>query len=178
MSDTLSEAAGRSSPPRLCEFAVETTGQRLDTMLSFIDGVRQGEETEPVHQMRVWSRRTRAALEIFHVCFKDKAFQKLERDIKKAADAVGAARDLDVMIDNMKKRLETLPEQQRPGLEDFLSHLKHQRNALQKDVVDAVTRLEQLDLAPHFRELAARPDPECKPGKRRTKSAGKRDSHG
>src|SRR5579871_6263094 len=127
MNEPLSEAEGQSGPPRLYEFAVETTGHRLDTMLSFLEGVRQGEAMEPVHQMRVWSRRTRAALEIFRLCFTGREFARLEREIKRAADAVGAARDLDVMIDTMTQRQETLPVEQRPGLDVFISRLRAQR---------------------------------------------------
>lgn len=173
MSDTVPETPGRAGPPPLCEFAVETTTQRLEKMLSFIEGVRQNEGTEPVHQMRVWSRRTRAALEIFRLCFKDKAFKHLEAEIKAAADAIGAARDLDVMIETMQKRAETLPEKQRPGLEAFLKHLRKQREEQQEEVEKAVTRLEQHDLQACFHEIAER-----SVGKHAVRQAEKGDTHG
>ena len=40
----------------------------------------------------------------------------MEREIKRVADALGEARDLDVMIQKMGKMGESLPESQRAGV--------------------------------------------------------------
>src|SRR5471032_1853080 len=139
--------AGRPlAPPRLTEYAAEVTAQRLDRMLSHIDGVRKAEATAPVHQMRVWSRRSRAALEIFRVCFAGREFSEVEREVKAAADALSEARDLDVMIENLRKRAEDLPETQRAGIDSFLERLAKQREARQHAVAQAVTNLESHNL--------------------------------
>ena len=145
---------GRTPPPPLREYAAEVTAQRLDRMLSHIDGVRKAEDTVPVHQMRVWSRRTRAALEIFRVCFAGRAFAELEREVKSAADALSEARDLDVMIENLRKRAERLPETQRAGIESFVKRLSEQRDARQDAVAKAVTDLESHNLVQRFHEIA------------------------
>ena len=147
--------AGRlPDPPKLCEYAAEVTAQRLDRMLSHVDGVRKAEDNEPVHQMRVWSRRSRAALEIFRVCFKGRAFAEVEREVKAATDALSEARDLDVMIENLQDRAMKLPASQRPGIDSFIDALRAQREARQKAVAQAVTDLESHNLAQRFRDLA------------------------
>ncbi len=151
------DGAGTPSDlPGLCEYAASVSAERLDRMLSHIDGVRKGEEAAPVHQMRVWSRRTRAALEIFHVCFDTKAFAELEREVKAATDALSEARDLDVMIADLTARGEKLPASQRTGIESFIERLRKKRETLQKSVAAAVTDLEIHDLARRFKELACK----------------------
>ena len=141
-------------PPPLCEYAAQVTAERLDRMLSHGEGVRKGEDPHHVHQMRVWSRRSRAALEIFQVCFAGKAFLELEREVKATADALGEARDLDVMIDNLAARAAKLPASQRGGVESFADRLRAQRESRQEAVAAAVSSLESHDLAQRFRDLA------------------------
>jgi CHAD domain-containing protein len=159
------ETKGMPVPPRLCDFAAEVTAQRLDKMLSHVEGVRKAEDTEAVHQMRVWSRRSRAALEIFRVCFTGRAFAEVEREVKAATDALSEARDLDVMIENLEDRAAKLPASRRGGIQSFVDLLRAQREARQHAVAQAVTDLESHNLAQRFRELASRTS------ERRTKRA-------
>ncbi len=151
--NSTAEAGESPTPPQLCEYAAAVTSERLDRMLSHIDGVRKGDAPEPVHQMRVWSRRSRAALEIFKVCFPGREFTELEREVKAAADALGEARDLDVMIMNLRARAEKLPVSHRTGIKAFVDRLQEQREALQMAVAAAVTNLESHNLAEQFRSL-------------------------
>jgi CHAD domain-containing protein len=130
------------TPPSVCDYGEGIIVERLDKLLSHVEGVRQGEDIEAIHQMRVWSRRSRAALDIFHACFPGKAFARLEREVKQVTRALGAARDLDVMIEGLTKRAEALPPKQRPGLESFIERLRRQRQKQQKPATKAVTRLE------------------------------------
>lgn len=148
--------AAHAAAPDLCDYAAAVTAERLDRMLSHIDGVRKGESPEPVHQMRVWSRRSRAALEIFRVCFTGPAFAEVEREVKAATDALSEARDLDVMIENLLARSERLAASQRAGIESFMARLKDQREARQAAVAHAVTDLESHHLAQRFRDLTDR----------------------
>src|SRR5687767_1969196 len=93
----------------LCEYAVELLTMRLDKMLAQAEGVRESKEIEPIHQMRVWSRRSRAALEVFRPCFDGKEYATIVAEVKKVTRTLGAARDLDVMIDTLTRREEDLP---------------------------------------------------------------------
>jgi CHAD domain-containing protein len=72
-------------------------------MLEHEAGSRSGEDIEDVHQMRVATRRMRSALRIFAPYFKGKAFRTFRARLKKVADALGAVRDLDVLIDDLTK---------------------------------------------------------------------------
>jgi CHAD domain-containing protein len=142
--------------PDLCSYGAEVTAERLDKMLTHLDGVRKAEEIEPVHQMRVWSRRSRAALEIFEICFPARGFREIEREVKAATDALSEARDLDVMVENLEQRAAKLPMKQRAGILSFVARLKDQREKRQKSVIDAVNNLESHNLSQQFRDLVAK----------------------
>ena len=146
-------------PDDVCTYASGLIEERLHKMLAQVDGVLAQSGVEPVHQMRVWSRRTRAALEIFAARFPGKEFVALEREVKAAADALGEARDLDVMIETLSQRAEELPHAQRPGLESFVLELQATRASRQLAVTKAIKRLERQDLAPRFARLSAEHSP-------------------
>jgi CHAD domain-containing protein len=62
-------------------------------------GVLDLGEVERVHDMRVATRRLRAAMEVFEPCFPPKRFRKALREVKALADALGERRDRDVEIE-------------------------------------------------------------------------------
>jgi CHAD domain-containing protein len=63
------------------------------------DGVLDLSEIERVHDMRVATRRLRAALEVFAACFPGKPHRKALKKVKALADALGERRDADVEIE-------------------------------------------------------------------------------
>src|SRR6476620_5158037 len=75
--------------------AVET---RTEELFSFAEGVLDTSDIERVHDMRVATRRLRAALEIFAPCFPKAAHRSVLGEVKDLADALGARRDRDVQI--------------------------------------------------------------------------------
>ena len=70
----------------------------FDRMLDQEPGVRAGEDIEAVHDMRVATRRQRAALALFAAHFKPKAVRRLGAELKKLAHLLGGVRDLDVQL--------------------------------------------------------------------------------
>src|SRR4051812_43032982 len=55
-------------------------------------------DIERVHDMRVATRRLRAAMEVFETCFPKKRFRSTLKEVKALADALGERRDRDVHI--------------------------------------------------------------------------------
>jgi CHAD domain-containing protein len=150
-----SEPPPPAPPSDLVAYATQVIATRLERMLSYREGVQRAEEIEPVHQMRVWSRRTRAALEVFRACFPGKEYIQLEREVKAVTDSLSEARDLDVMMETLHKRAERLPPEQRQGIESFIERLGKQRAKSQKPVLKALQHLEHGNLAQRFEALAA-----------------------
>jgi CHAD domain-containing protein len=69
-------------------------------------GVLDTTEIDRVHDMRVATRRLRAAMELFEPCFPPKLFRKARREVKALADALGERRDLDVEIEFLEAFVE------------------------------------------------------------------------
>src|SRR5579871_2580831 len=118
--------------PTFRTYATQAIRESLHKMLSHAEGVREGEDIEAVHDMRVASRRLRAALSVFGAAFPGRDFARFERDVKAVTDALGAARDLDVMIDTLQKMEGELPPAEQAGIESFVQEKRSQRDKLQE----------------------------------------------
>ena len=72
-------------------------------------GVLDTGEVERVHDMRVATRRLRAAMEVFEPCFPRKRFRRALKQVKALADALGERRDRDVAIEFLERFAEADP---------------------------------------------------------------------
>jgi putative phosphoesterase len=128
--------------PSYCRFGCETTLKQLDAFEDQIDGVLKSSDIEYVHRMRVGSRRIRAALPIFKVCFPQKDYKKWRHEIKEVTRLLSNARDLDVQIafiERYKKNLK--PATRKTGLDLLLRELEEQRKIVQSFVVNGLEKL-------------------------------------
>lgn len=94
-------------------------------------GVLDLEEVERVHDMRVATRRLRAALEIFESCFPRKRHRKALKKVKALADALGERRDADVEIALLEGLTEEAAEADRGALSTLIEEIRdrqHQAN--------------------------------------------------
>ncbi|HWQ65428.1 MAG TPA: CHAD domain-containing protein [Methanospirillum sp.] len=82
-----------------CTYAGDILLPLLQTLEHELSGVVLSEGIEPIHQSRVATRRIRAALPIFSLCFPKKKVRRWQREIKNLTSALGEARDLDVQIE-------------------------------------------------------------------------------
>jgi CHAD domain-containing protein len=135
-------------------FGAHVIAERLDQMLAQTEGVLKRDGIEPVHQMRVWSRRARAALDVFAACFPVNEYSDLEREVKAVTGALGEARDLDVSIEKLQRRAAGLPPSHRAGVESFIAHLRRVRMQRQRSVAKAVRRLNRGNLLERFASLS------------------------
>ena len=109
-----------------------------------MQGVREAEDIEYIHRMRVASRRMRSALTIFKASFPKKDFKEIDRDVRKVTRALGEARDLDVQLEVVQEA-ETQFNTPRllPGLKRLQLRLTQKRAQAQQHVISAMYRLEQ-----------------------------------
>ena len=107
------QAVGQAQPgpPRLgpCEVDRDSTAAELafaavrryvGAMLEHEPGTRLGEDAEELHDMRVATRRLRAAIGLFEEVLPPRA-QHLGRELRWIARALGAVRDLDVQLERL-----------------------------------------------------------------------------
>ena len=92
-------------------------------------GTRLGTDIEALHDMRVATRRMRAAFRVFGPYYKPKAVAAYREGLKRTGRTLGPARDLDVFHDKIESYLSTLPESQQQDLDGFLVVLEAHRDA-------------------------------------------------
>jgi exopolyphosphatase/pppGpp-phosphohydrolase len=117
--------------------------ERTKKMLDWCDEVLKHEDVEAVHKMRVASRRLRATLDAYESCCNPKVFKKLYRQVKIAADNLGAARDTDVMLQNLQAQMEQMTDEDRPGVEWLMERLKDYRQERQRILVKFLHSLDE-----------------------------------
>jgi CHAD domain-containing protein len=141
----------------LCWYAMQKLPDLLNAFTGEIAGVKEAQDIEYIHRMRVASRRLRAALPLFRTCFPDKQYLKWMQEITKITRALGDARDADVQIAFLRKSLKkiqkdpgvqkkSVPDNQQsmePAIRFLLLTLQKKRNVLQKRVLSATSGLEK-----------------------------------
>ncbi len=115
-------------------------------------GVLDTDDIERVHAMRVASRRLRAVLEMFAVCFPKREYRGVLRDVKRIADALGMRRDPDVHIDAMQRFAQAAGSAAGPGIELLIGHLRREQAHGNEALAAELERLRTTDL--HARLLA------------------------
>jgi CHAD domain-containing protein/transposase-like protein len=115
--DTLAEAGRKTL---LYHFAV---------MLEHEEGTRLGDDIEELHDMRVATRRMRAAFDLFEQAFDPKVIRRHLRGLKATGRALGAVRDMDVFIEKANHYMDALSPEQRQGLEVLVEAWQEQRES-------------------------------------------------
>lgn len=117
--------------------ARKTLRRRLRTVWdALVDAVEQGQENaENVHQLRVATRRGRAALHGYGELLPQRKAAWIEKQLKRVRRAAGEARDLDVMIDRLGDRADA--ERLRPLIE----RLQELRDGAQRPIADVFRKL-------------------------------------
>ena len=100
-------------------------------------GTRLGDDSEELHDMRVASRRLRAALSLF-ADFLPPSAEKLRDDLRWVGHTLGAVRDLDVQLEQLDGWLPDVPETDREALIAVRSLLEAKRSAARETMLDAL----------------------------------------
>jgi CHAD domain-containing protein len=137
--------------------AERVLAERLDALVKHEAGTRAGDDPEELHDMRVASRRLRAAVEAFAGCYSGTAFKRIARQTKDLTGALGAVRDRDVLLERLETYAATVPPDETPALARFIARVQAGREA------DRTTMLRDLDdlaasgYAERFRRVIAHP---------------------
>jgi CHAD domain-containing protein len=103
--------------------AARVVAVRSDEVFEHSSGVLDVDDIERVHDMRVATRRLRAALEVFRPCFPKDEFKAALREVKALADALGERRDRDVTIAALEEFQQALAAPDRPGVQSLVAKL-------------------------------------------------------
>lgn len=119
---------------------------RAEEVLEHSARVLDLSDVEPVHDMRVATRRLRAALEVFEPCFPAKRWRKALKRVKRLADALGERRDLDVEIELLESLADEAAEADREALASLIERLRAKQRQANDELAPFVSakRLKKL----------------------------------
>jgi triphosphatase len=129
-------ALGVLADDPMVEAACKILRFNFDRLHKWEAAVRSDSDIEALHDMRVATRRMRAAWRVFDDSFRAGRTRRIRRRLEKIADRLGAARDLDVMIDGLEKYRSGLGEDDRAGLDPLMSMWKKERKAARALLLD------------------------------------------
>jgi triphosphatase len=115
------------------EVAFAILRRHFGAMLAHEPGVRLGEDPEELHDMRVATRRLRAALKLYSD-FLPKRAERYERDLRWVAGALGEVRDLDVHLQRLSEESSTHGE----ALEEVVALLRERRVEARRGMLKAL----------------------------------------
>ena len=122
------------------------------------------EETENVHQLRVFSRRAVAVIDTFEACIPKKRGRKMLKRMGKVRKAAGAARDCDVLLLRWADHMRHTPSSHTALLTE---QIKQRRYAVQAPIEKIHAKLTRQQFMRRASELVKR----IRPARRRAKDA-------
>ena len=127
--------------------SLETCARRIIVnffreMMSYKAGVKAGADTASVHDMRVTSRRLRTAMDNFADCFSSEPFKRHYKKVKAITRALGAVRDMDVLMARFQAELPTLTETEQAEVQCLIAALEQERAAARAPMLALFAELE------------------------------------
>ena len=116
----LPEKPGLQADDSMADVTRKTLYFQLQHMLYHEPGTQLGQEAEELHDMRVATRRMRAALRVFGDYLDKKKWASFEKDLRRTGRVLGEVRDLDVFWEKTQLYQDKLP----PERKDELSALQ------------------------------------------------------
>jgi CHAD domain-containing protein len=131
---------GLSAQEPYAAAAARVVAVRAQELVDHSAGVLDVDDIERVHDMRVATRRLRAALEVFAPCFPEDEHASALKEVKSLADALGERRDRDVTIAALRDFAGGLSVADRPGVESLIGQIRAEQmeaNAALEPYVEA-----------------------------------------
>jgi CHAD domain-containing protein len=104
-------------------------------MLLHEEGTLLGEDIEELHDMRVATRRMRAAFDIFSSAYTPKSLKRHLKGLRLTGRTLGKVRDLDVFIDKAQRYQASLGEAGRQSLDPLLAAWEQERELARGEMV-------------------------------------------
>ena len=127
-------------------------------MLEVEEGARTGEDIENVHKMRVSIRRIRSAFRLLKAYYKPKAIQPFVDELRRIMAALGAIRDLDVLIADLEAFQSTLDASQIEAMKDVIDALDLRRTDAREELNHELDRKSYRRFVKDFSKFLTTPE--------------------
>lgn len=128
---------------------------RFDEMMRHRAGTILGRDPEALHDMRVGSRRLRAAMDVATECFPAKRYRYFHQTVKQLTDVLGGVRDCDVLRETLVAYRETRTDAERPAINRMLFGLRQERDARRLEMLAFFERMDNERFDVRFRGFLA-----------------------
>ena len=132
---TVLEKPGLTAGDTMAEAADKTLLYHLQRMMLHEPGTRDGEDAEELHDMRVATRRMRAALRVFGDYLDMDAFRPHLKLMQETGRELGTVRDLDVFRIKTQVYIDSLPPEERSGLDPLLEAWAKERERARTELI-------------------------------------------
>jgi CHAD domain-containing protein len=143
---------GLEPSTRFGDAAALTVEVRAGEVFAHAESVLDISDIERVHDMRVATRRLRAAMEVFAACFPAKEHKRLLKEVKRLADALGERRDPDVALEELDQIGGEVGRER--GLRSLTKELRAEQERANRTLAAALQRVLDERLAERLAELA------------------------
>jgi CHAD domain-containing protein len=144
-----------SPDQRYVEAAAEIIGERSAAVFAHQrKDVLDIGEIEGVHDMRVATRRLRAALEVFGPCLDQARGKRALHEVKALAEALGQRRDRDVQLVLLGELHDRCEGAERAAVDLLIEELRTEQLEANEQVATALQRVERKRLARRLTRLA------------------------
>ena len=111
----------------MSEAGRKVMGRQFQKMMTNEPGTRLGQDPEALHDMRVATRRMRAAFRVFGEYYNRNEIKSYEQGLKATGRALGPVRDLDVFMEKVQAYVDTLAPDAQGRLDRLWSILVERR---------------------------------------------------
>ena len=120
---SVEEEIGVTSTDTLAEAGRKVMRFQFARMINNESGARQGDDLEKLHDMRVATRRMRAAFEVFEIAYAPGTLKRYQKRLQSTGRALGSVRDLDVFTDHVQQYLDAKPDDIQQEFQPFLEEI-------------------------------------------------------
>jgi len=154
---SLPDKPGLEADDSMAEAARKTFHFHLQRMLYHEPGTRLGEDIEELHDMRVATRRMRAAFRVFGDYLDMEQMSPFVKGLRRTGRALGAVRDLDVFWEKTHRYLDNLPPGQPVDLEPLQMVWKAERERAREQMLAYLDSNRYIRFKARFSEFLQKP---------------------
>ena len=131
--------------------------RQVAELLAHDPGTRFGEDPEELHQLRVATRRLRAILRAARDLLDQEWSEPLRAELSWLGSALGPVRDLDVLMERLRKEIDGLEPSERRAAGRFLQLLDEDRDKARAAMLEAMSEPRYNELLDRLEAAAAAP---------------------
>ncbi len=160
--------ASPPSPPMYPDDSMSEAGRKVIfthfmKMLANEAGTREGVDIEFLHDMRVSTRRMRAAFRIFEPFYEAKAVKRFNKGLRRTGQTLGVVRDLDVLIEKAEAYEAGLPPDGGLTIQTLLENWRASRDGSRQELTEYLDGSAYRRFVDEFRAFLETPGSHARP---------------